>query len=68
MDVNTQAVAQALQHADVLIHGHTHRPEIHHEFNKIRIVLGDWRERTSEAMILEVDENGTLQFLKWILA
>ena len=68
MDVNTQAVAQALQHADVLIHGHTHRPEIHHEFNKTRIVLGDWRERTSEAMILEVDENGTPQFLKWILA
>lgn len=31
MDVNTQAVTQALQSAgcDVLIHGHTHRPAVH---------------------------------------
>lgn len=47
MDVNQQAVIQALQHHQVklLIHGHTHRPAIH----KVnindgckRIVLGDW--------------------------
>ncbi len=65
MDVNTQAVDHALNHVDVLIHGHTHRPEIHDVNGKPRIVLGDWRERTSEAMILEVDENGEWQLIKW---
>lgn len=67
MDVNTQAVDHALNHVDVLIHGHTHRPEIHNVNGKPRIVLGDWRERTSEAMILEVDENGEWQLIKWNL-
>ena len=67
MDVNTQAVDHALNHVDVLIHGHTHRPEIHDVNGKLRIVLGDWRERTSEAMILEVDENGEWQLIKWNL-
>ena len=67
MDVNTQAVDHALNHVDVLIHGHTHRPEIHDVNGKPRIVLGDWRERTSEAMILEVDENGEWQLIKWNL-
>ncbi len=67
MDVNTQAVDHALNHVDVLIHGHTHRPEIHDVNGKPRIVLGDWRERTSEAIILEVDENGEWQLIKWNL-
>lgn len=53
MDVNQHAVEQSLQSVDLLIHGHTHRPEIHHEFGKTRIVLGDWREH--EAQILEID-------------
>lgn len=44
MDTNAQAVAQALQKCDVLIHGHTHRPHIHHLSNKVRFVLGDWRD------------------------
>ena len=65
MDVNAQAVEKALANIDILIHGHTHRPDIHHEFEKTRIVLGDWREKTSEAIILEVDEQGKWQFLKW---
>lgn len=65
MDVNQQAVEKALSDVDILIHGHTHRPAIHNEFDKQRIVLGDWREKTSEAMILEVDENGALSFIKW---
>lgn len=52
MDVNVQAVELALQDVDILIHGHTHRPAIHHEFGKTRIVLGDWR--LDEAQVLEI--------------
>lgn len=49
MDVNEQAVAYALRHCDVLIHGHTHRPFVHtndiqNNSSKKRIVLGDWQE------------------------
>ena len=63
MDVNQQAVDAALKDVDVLIHGHTHRPMIHTEMNhKQRIVLGDWREKTGEAMILEIDAQGQQQF------
>lgn len=48
MDVNQRAVEQSLRAAGVtrLIHGHTHRPAIHHfELDGCpaeRIVLGDW--------------------------
>ncbi len=49
-DVNPDTVRQALEshHADLLIHGHTHRPAIHElEINgrtARRVVLPDWRE------------------------
>lgn len=53
MDVNADAVAQAMRHSGVthLIHGHTHRPAVHH-FDldgqpAERIVLGDWYEQGS---------------------
>ncbi|MCU4482076.1 UDP-2,3-diacylglucosamine diphosphatase [Acinetobacter ursingii] len=68
MDVNDQAVIEALENINYLIHGHTHRPAIHPVDNKLRIVLGDWREQTSEAMILEVDEYGQQHFIKWVIA
>lgn len=44
MDVDLQTVADTMnQHdADVLIHGHTHRPAIHNCHNQWRVVLGDW--------------------------
>lgn len=58
MDVNADAVAQALQRSDVLIHGHTHRPNIHNEHGKPRIVLGDWR--TDAAQILVIEPNQAL--------
>ncbi|AYA04648.1 UDP-2,3-diacylglucosamine diphosphatase [Acinetobacter sp. WCHAc010034] len=58
MDVNQQAVETALQDADALIHGHTHRPQIHDVSGKPRIVLGDWREH--EAQILEISENASV--------
>jgi UDP-2,3-diacylglucosamine hydrolase len=53
MDVNADTVAQAMRHASVthLIHGHTHRPAIHHfdldGQTAERIVLGDWYEQGS---------------------
>ena len=60
MDVNQTAVQHVLQQTDFLIHGHTHRPQIHH---KTRIVLGDWREH--DAMLLEILPNGQQNFFKW---
>ena len=53
MDVNQQAVTQALADVDILIHGHTHRAAIHELQGKKRIVLGDWKE--DSAQILFVD-------------
>ena len=46
MDVNEIAVNEVLTHADVLLHGHTHRPDCHtagDHGDKTRYVLGDWR-------------------------
>jgi len=65
MDVNPDAVSKALQHVDLLIHGHTHRPAVHHENDKTRIVLGDWRETTAEAEILEINSLGQWQLITW---
>lgn len=61
MDVNPQAVVQVMQdnHASLLIHGHTHRPEIHHltvnHQPARRAVLGAWHEQGS---MIEVDTDG----------
>ncbi|EEH68951.1 MULTISPECIES: UDP-2,3-diacylglucosamine diphosphatase [Acinetobacter] len=65
MDVNAQAVQSAIEQVDYLIHGHTHRPEIHQIQKKQRIVLGDWR--TDSAWILELNEqkNYKIDFKKW---
>ena len=62
MDVNQQAVEHAMHDVDILIHGHTHRPEIHDVHGKKRIVLGDWRENSAE--ILEINLETTNQELK----
>ncbi|HCR87936.1 MULTISPECIES: UDP-2,3-diacylglucosamine diphosphatase [Psychrobacter] len=44
MDVNEDAVIQAVADNDALLHGHTHRPSIHQATaDKKRYVLGDWR-------------------------
>ena len=49
MDVNDEAVLQAVADRDALLHGHTHRPDIHQATsNKKRYVLGDWRLLDSE--------------------
>ncbi|GAB7219866.1 UDP-2,3-diacylglucosamine diphosphatase [Vibrio comitans] len=59
MDVNQQAVIDAMQRhkAQWLIHGHTHRQDIHQLDNvgsMKRIVLGDW---FTQASILEVTKD-----------
>ncbi len=44
MDVNDEAVKEAVSDNDALLHGHTHRPDTHQvNSNKKRYVLGDWR-------------------------
>lgn len=62
MDVNQKTVEKVMAQHGVyhLIHGHVHRPAIHH-FTldgkpAQRIVLGDWYEQGS---VLEISDNGT---------
>ena len=60
MDVNTDAVLKAFNDHDIeiMIHGHTHRPNIHKVSNEgknlTRYVLGDWSKNS--AIILKWDE------------
>ena len=50
MDVNDNAVLEAITNNDALLHGHTHRPDIHQATNdKKRYVLGDWRLLNKDA-------------------
>lgn len=60
-DVNQEAVLQLLRSHGVrtLLHGHTHRPDMHHFLldgkPATRIVLGDWHEQGS---VVRWDESG----------
>lgn len=65
MDVNASAVSSAIKNINYLIHGHTHRPNIHMLDDKQRIVLGDWRETSGEAYVLEISEQGQKHHFKW---
>ncbi|MBF7682110.1 UDP-2,3-diacylglucosamine diphosphatase [Acinetobacter sp. B5B] len=65
MDVNLNAVNNAIITAQYLIHGHTHRPAVHQLNTKQRIVLGDWREDIGEAYILEISAQGKHHYFKW---
>jgi UDP-2,3-diacylglucosamine hydrolase len=59
MDVNADAVRDAMAHHDVrrLIHGHTHRPADHsldvHGERAERIVLADWRADQAEILVVD---------------
>jgi UDP-2,3-diacylglucosamine hydrolase len=67
MDVTPEAVTHLLRAtgADVLIHGHTHRPGVHHldedGRRRTRIVLGDWYEQGSALII---NEDGSHELLE----
>jgi UDP-2,3-diacylglucosamine hydrolase len=57
MDVNTQAVRNAMRDADAMqmIHGHTHRPAVHRDpagAGTLRWVLPDWDARSGRAGML----------------
>ena len=56
MDVNENAVQEFAEayNIDVLIHGHTHRPKIHHHDAIKRVVLGDW---SSSGWYLSIIDN-----------
>ena len=61
MDVNEETVAAVIAegNVDVLLHGHTHRPDVHDvdlgNRTAKRIVLGDWYEQGS---VVRWDESG----------
>lgn len=69
VDVNATAVSQALQSADHLIHGHTHRPAVHQHAHQLRIVLGDWRiaqgEGHAEILLIPAGGKVDLQTRLW---
>ena len=68
MDVNQQAVSDAMRKSNVriLIHGHTHRPGIHDfelDGKKVkRIVLGDWYKHGN---YLRADANGEYELVEF---
>ncbi len=57
MDVNADTVRTYVQQYGTkrLIHGHTHRPAIHHDKDLERCVLGDWYQQGS---VLRCDSTG----------
>ena len=61
MDVNGEAVVEIIRDngVEVLLHGHTHRPDVHEidlgDRIAKRIVLGDWYEHGS---VVRWDDNG----------
>ena len=61
MDVNSDTVKQAFKdhQIELMIHGHTHRPAIHHmDTGMTRIVLGDWYKSGS---VLEFTDSEKFQ-------
>ena len=53
MDVNPAQIAVLFKtyQVNLLIHGHTHRPNVHHTSEGVRYVLPDWDCEASEAAI-----------------
>lgn len=66
IDVNAQEVRTQMQGFHLLIHGHTHRPEIEHiSTTQHRIVLGDWRADLGCAKVLLMRTPTDYDFLDW---
>lgn len=66
MDVNKAAVAKALKNADILAHGHTHRPSEQPVGDKKRMVLGDWRANTNQVeAVVAVVVQGSMKLAKF---
>ena len=61
MDVNQEYISEIVKknNIDILIHGHTHRPFIHHiDSNSIRAVLGSWEDK---GWVIEYEQELTLR-------
>ena len=63
MDVTTSAIDEFFvkHQIDLLIHGHTHRPKIHHNDVGTRVVLGDWHE-TGWCLFLDQEQQELKEF------
>jgi UDP-2,3-diacylglucosamine hydrolase len=64
MDVTPQAIADVFAEtgAEVMIHGHTHRPALHHVDDKLRYVLPDWEPEATPPRggWIAIDVNGAI--------
>lgn len=64
MDVTQEAIGAMFERtgAEVIIHGHTHRPALHETDGKRRYVLPDWDADTEPARggWIEIDANGVI--------
>lgn len=56
-DVNASTVEAWFEKYQVnfMIHGHTHKPEIHSAQNRTRIVLGDWTNSSAKILAFKAD-------------
>ena len=63
MDVTPTAIQDffAEHHIDLLIHGHTHRPNTHQDYTGTRIVLGDWH-KTGWCLMLDEKQQELKEF------
>jgi len=67
MDVNLHAVKTMMTnyHADMMVHGHTHKPDVHHfDINDnpaTRLVLGAWHDG---ANYIHQDQHGEIKLIK----
>lgn len=64
MDVNEAVAAELCKstNTDLLIHGHTHRPEHHRKPDYERVVLGDWH---SDGAYVALYDNDELSLKHW---
>jgi len=64
MDVTPGAIAAVFAETDttVMIHGHTHRPALHHVDGKLRYVLPDWEPEASSPRggWIAIDDDGVI--------
>ena len=63
MDVTTASIEKFFDehHIDLLIHGHTHRPNTHQDDTGTRIVLGDWH-KTGWCLMLDEKQQELREF------
>ena len=57
MDTNPKAIEESVikNEIDILIHGHTHRPEVKYFANgSVKVVLGSWEDK---GWVFEYDSN-----------